>query len=99
MFRRYSLYFKEQRIRRQFAVYSASPKYYDYKKYASGDQAEFDFTNYHPEVLEAVTKDLDKTVYLGENVTLSAARLSWAATMCPALTPRSLAAQRTTAAH
>lgn len=54
----------------KFAVYSASPKYYDYKKYASGDQAEFDFTNY-PEVLEAVTKDLDKTVYLGENVTLS----------------------------
>ena len=54
----------------KFAVYSASPKYYDYMKYASGDQAEFDFTNY-PEVLAALTKNLDKTVYLGENVTLS----------------------------
>ena len=54
----------------KFAVYSASPKYYDYRKYVSGDQAEFDFTNY-PEVLAALTKDLDKTVYLGENVTLS----------------------------
>lgn len=54
----------------KFAVYSASPKYYDYKKYASGDQAEFDFTNY-PEVLEALTENLNKTVYLGENVTLS----------------------------
>ena len=54
----------------KFAVYSASQKFYDYMKYVSGDQAEFDFTNYL-EVLEAVTKDLDKTVYLGENVTLS----------------------------
>lgn len=54
----------------KFAVYSASPRYYDYMKYAYGETVDFDFTNY-PEVLDALTENLNKTVYLGENVTLS----------------------------